>query len=93
MRWISSRLVNPLSRGLVVIRPGVENIVNEFLRVAIVKRKPGTLDLHHYPVAFLEHVIICVQIDQVFVYFVRDNRGRFFKTAQVSAAKDLIDDH
>ena len=54
-----------LGSGLVIGVLGLIDVGNEFLRVAVDKREPGTLDLDHYSVAFFEGVRDSVQVDCV----------------------------
>ena len=50
-------------RGLVVLRFGGHDIRHEGLRVAVVERKPGALDLDHDGVPGLEDVVHVVKAD------------------------------
>jgi len=52
-----------LRGDLIVLKLRLKDILDEFLRVAIVERKPGALHLHHHAMTFLETVIGAVQID------------------------------
>ena len=64
VRRILFRTVDSLNSLLIIGRLCFENVWHVFLRVAINDREPGALDLHHDAVAFLEHVIVGVEINR-----------------------------
>lgn len=57
---IAARAKDALRRGDVIRVMREENVVDKSLGIAIVKRKPCALDLHHDPVTLKESVIVGV---------------------------------
>ncbi len=93
MRWIASGFKHSLRRDLIIGWLGVENILDEFLWIAIIQRKPCALHLHHNAMSFLERVIVRPEVYRVFVDVVGINRGRLFKALSISAAKNFVGNH
>src|SRR5579863_5736950 len=87
------RSVDPLCRFLIIGILSLENVGKEFLRVAVVDRKPGALYLDHDAVSFFENVILRVQIDGVGLDFVRSDGFGLFKRFAETAAEDFVGDH
>src|SRR3979411_1510247 len=51
------RAINALAGLGIVLGLRMKDALHKFLRIAIVKRKPARLDLHHYPVSRQENMI------------------------------------
>ena len=62
---LARRMVDPLCGLSIVTRLRPEDVGHEGLRIAIVKREPARLDLHHDPVAGQEDVVRGRQIEFV----------------------------
>src|SRR6266436_4944862 len=89
----SLRTIDPLRCLLKVALPCLKNIRHKFLRIAIVKRKPCALHLHHDAMPFLENVIRRVQINRERRYRSRRDRLRFLKRIAEAPAKYLVRNH
>jgi hypothetical protein len=50
-------MINPLHRLFIIPRLRQKNVLYERLRIAIVKRKPTRLNLHHHPMPRKEDVV------------------------------------
>ena len=60
---LSRGVVNALGGLLIIPWMSQKNIGNELLRVSIVEREPGGLDLDHHAVAFQKDMIVIAQGD------------------------------
>ena len=54
---LARRMVDALRGLFIILRVCQENVRNECLRIAVVERKPGGLDLHHHAVARKKDVV------------------------------------
>ena len=70
-----------------------ENVRHEFLRIAVIERKPGALYLHHDAVTLFENMIRCVQIDRERCHLIGHQWLWLLKRFPVAAAKDFIRNH
>ena len=70
-RGVSFGAVDTLSGFLVVGLFRLEDVGNEFLRVAVVDGEPSALDLHHDAVTLFENVVGGVKINRERGYFAR----------------------
>ena len=70
-----------------------EDILDKRLRICVIQRKPGALDLNHDPVPLEECVIIRMQIDQPRCDGSGRNSGRVIETFVEAAAQYLSGDH
>jgi hypothetical protein len=86
-------VINPLARLPVVPRLRPKNIRDKRLRIAIVKREPTGLHLHHYPVPGQKNVVggwQCEAIEQ------RNVGGYWFgdrKALTITAAENVALNH
>ena len=79
MRWIAARAKYFLGRRHIIRISRLKNVFDELLRVAIVKREPGALHLHHNAMTFQKGVVVRVKVDGVFDHLVSGNRFGFRK--------------
>src|SRR5437763_156247 len=64
-----------------------------FMRIAVIQRKPTGLNLHHDPVAGEENVVRCGQVETVDQRFVGRQRFRSLQALAIAAAKDVSGNH
>src|SRR6266850_6866221 len=82
------RVIDALRGFAKIALLGPEDIGHESLRVAIVKREPARLDLHHDTVARQEDMIRGWQSESVEQRNVGSNWFRHFQAFAVAAAED-----
>jgi hypothetical protein len=68
-----------LRRGLKIILLRHETISDELLRVAIIQRRLGALNLDHNNMTFQKGMVVPVQSIPVFVHPIRHNRFRMWR--------------
>src|SRR5262245_4812328 len=71
----------------IVPRLSEENVVDEGLRVAVVKREPAGLDLHHDAVTRQEHVIRVWQREAIGLQVVGGNRAGMLKSVAITSTR------
>ena len=79
--------------GLIVCGLGGHDVGHEGLRVAVVEREPGALDLDHHGVAGLEDVVHVVQRELVLVNGAGAQRRGLVEARQIAAAEDFSVGH
>ena len=81
--------IDAFRHRLVVLRLGIEDVVDIGLRIAVVEREQARLDLHHDFVAGQENVIDIGQAELVFLDLAGSQRRGLSKPCDVAAAEDL----
>src|SRR5438045_6027779 len=66
VRGIAARAKDSLGGRLKIRFLCQEDVRDEFLRIPIVQREPGALDLDHEAMALQERVVVCMQVNRVF---------------------------
>src|SRR6266545_5150620 len=86
------RTIHALLGDLEVGVCGLEDVRDILLRIAVVEREPGALHLHHDLVPLAEAVMAPMQIDSVFIDFVRSDRLRFLEALAKTSTDRLAAD-
>src|SRR5215831_9679413 len=90
---VAGRVINPLCCFLIVLHLSEENVANERLRIAVVQREPGGLNLYHDAMSREENVVRMWQRELIKERSVRRDRFRGFKPFTISAAEDVRGHH
>ena len=93
MRRIFWHPEDALGGDLEIVGRGRHDIGDESLWIAVVKREPTALDLHHDSVSLQENVIGGVETVLEFGDFIWLQRGRLFKTFAVASTENFFGDH
>src|ERR1700674_3080252 len=86
-------MVDALDGFAKVARLGPKDVGNESLRIAVVQREPGRLDLDHDAVAGEEDVVCRGKREAVKERLVRRDGLGHFKTLAIAAAEDISRNH
>src|ERR1700733_14347968 len=76
-------------RLAVVRRLRPQRVVDEGLRIAVVQREQGRLDLHHYPVTGQEGVVLIRQGEAIALRLAGRYRRRMLEAGAITAAEDI----
>src|SRR3954470_15634295 len=90
IRRVAAGAKNALRRRDVIRIARQEDVRHILLRVTVVNREPGAVDLHHYSMAFQERVIVGVQVDGVWHNLIRRNWFWLDKRITKAAAQNFI---
>src|SRR6266567_1560988 len=93
VRGIAARAKDSLGGRLKIRFLYQENVRDKLLRIPVVQREPGALNLDHDAMALKERVIVCMKVNRVFNDLLCGNGLRLYERIAEAAAQNLVGDH
>src|ERR1700685_3209020 len=84
-----SAVVNPLRRLSIIRWLRKQNVDDVRLRIAVVKRKPTRLYMHHYSMSGQKHMVGTRQREPVFLDGIGGNRARMLEAFAIASAENV----
>lgn len=84
-------MMDALSSNRIILGFGIKNVWHKLLRVTVIQREPGRLDLHHNTVALGKHMVHCWQREMIMLRGIGLYGFRFSKLARYRPRKMSIE--